>query len=103
MGRKQVLTAPPVKEVALEHGTPVFQPRTLRDGGEDANIRALAPEADRGGGLRPASCQSRLLDKYVSNAKGSGSKGMASVSRKIPAELSPEKREEGPGTGSQIL
>ena len=33
-------------------------------------------------------------DKYVSNAKGSGSKGMASVSRKIPAELSPEKREE---------
>ena len=33
-------------------------------------------------------------DKYVSNAKGSGSKGMASVSRKIPAELSPEKRKE---------
>ena len=44
VGRKQVLTAPPVKEVALEHGTPVFQPRTRRDGGEDANIRALAPE-----------------------------------------------------------
>lgn len=33
-------------------------------------------------------------DKYVSNAKGGGSKGMASVSRKIPAELTPEKREE---------
>lgn len=33
-------------------------------------------------------------DKYVNNAKGSGSKGMASVSRKIPAELSAEKREE---------
>ena len=44
VGRKQVLTAPPVKEVALAHGTPVFQPRTLRDGSEDANIRALAPE-----------------------------------------------------------
>ena len=44
VGRKQVLTAPPVKEVALEHGTPVFQPRTLRDGGEDENIRTLAPE-----------------------------------------------------------
>ena len=29
VGRKQVLTAPPVKEVALAHGTPVFQPRTL--------------------------------------------------------------------------
>ena len=35
VGRKQVLTAPPVKEVALAHGTPVFQPRTLRDGSED--------------------------------------------------------------------
>lgn len=44
VGRRQVLTAPPVKTVALAHGTPVFQPRTLRDGGEDANIRALAPE-----------------------------------------------------------
>lgn len=33
-------------------------------------------------------------DKYVGNAKGSGSKGMASVARKIPADLSPEKREE---------
>ena len=44
VGRKQVLTAPPVKEVALEHGTPVFQPRTLRDGSEDADIRALAPD-----------------------------------------------------------
>ncbi|MBO4514910.1 MAG: D-alanine--D-alanine ligase [Lachnospiraceae bacterium] len=33
-------------------------------------------------------------DKYVSNAKGSGSKGMASVARKIPADLSPEQREE---------
>ena len=44
VGRKQVLTAPPVKEVALAHGTPVFQPRTLRDGSEDESIRALAPE-----------------------------------------------------------
>lgn len=33
-------------------------------------------------------------DKYVSNAKGGSSKGMASVARKIPADLSMEKREE---------
>ena len=33
-------------------------------------------------------------DKYVSNSKNGGSKGMASVSRKIPAEISPELREE---------
>ncbi len=44
VGRKQLLTPPPVKTVAEAHGTPVFQPRTLRDGGEDANIRALAPD-----------------------------------------------------------
>ena len=44
VGRKQVLTPPPVKQVAQAHGTPVFQPRTLRDGGEDANLRALDPE-----------------------------------------------------------
>ncbi len=33
-------------------------------------------------------------DKYVSNATKGGSKGMASVSRKIPADLTPEQREE---------
>ncbi len=33
-------------------------------------------------------------DKYVSNSKSGGSKGMASVSRKIPAEISSEFREE---------
>ena len=33
-------------------------------------------------------------DKYVSNAKGSGQKGMASVARKIPADLTPQRREE---------
>ena len=44
VGRKQVLTPPPVKRVAEAHGTPVFQPRTLRDGGEDERLRALAPD-----------------------------------------------------------
>ena len=33
-------------------------------------------------------------DKYVSHEKGGSSKGMTSLSRKIPADLSPEKREE---------
>ncbi len=44
VGRKQVLTAPPVKQVALAHGTPVFQPVTLRDETVQAQIRALEPE-----------------------------------------------------------
>ena len=44
VGRKQVLTAPPVKRTALAHGIPVFQPGTLRDAAQAENIRALAPE-----------------------------------------------------------
>ena len=43
VGRKQLLTPPPVKQTALAHGLPVFQPKTLRDGAAE-EIRALAPE-----------------------------------------------------------
>lgn len=44
VGRKQVLTAPPVKQLAARHGLPVFQPKTLRTGEAEAQIKALAPE-----------------------------------------------------------
>ena len=44
VGRKQVLTAPPVKVLAESKGIPVYQPRTLRDEAVQADIRALAPE-----------------------------------------------------------
>ena len=44
VGRKQVLTAPPVKQLALERGIPVFQPKTLRDGEAARTIRRLAPD-----------------------------------------------------------
>lgn len=44
-GRKQVLTAPPVKELALQRGIPVYQPATLKNEDEQAKLRALAPEA----------------------------------------------------------
>lgn len=30
VGRKQILTAPPVKELALQHNIPVYQPKTLK-------------------------------------------------------------------------
>ncbi|MEG1175552.1 MAG: methionyl-tRNA formyltransferase [Ruthenibacterium sp.] len=43
-GRKQILTAPPVKQVALAHGIPVWQPKTLRDGEAARTIAALSPE-----------------------------------------------------------
>lgn len=44
VGRKQVLTAPPVKQLALEHGLPVYQPKTLRTEEVQQQIRDLAPE-----------------------------------------------------------
>lgn len=44
VGRKQILTAPPVKQLAEQHGIPVYQPRTLRDGSFDEIIRGLAPD-----------------------------------------------------------
>ena len=43
-GRKQILTAPPVKELALAHNIPVYQPVTLKNEDEQAKLRALAPE-----------------------------------------------------------
>ena len=44
VGRKQILTAPPVKQLAQQHNIPVYQPRTLRDGSSDALIEQLAPD-----------------------------------------------------------
>ena len=44
VGRKQILTAPPVKQLAVEHGIPVYQPRTLRDGSSDDVIKELTPD-----------------------------------------------------------
>ena len=43
-GRKQILTAPPVKTLALAHNIPVFQPNTLKNEDEQARLRELAPE-----------------------------------------------------------
>ena len=44
VGRKQILTAPPVKQLALEHNLPVYQPKTLRTEEVQQQIRELAPE-----------------------------------------------------------
>lgn len=38
VGRKKVLTAPPVKETALKYGIPVFQPKKLRDNSEAMDV-----------------------------------------------------------------
>ncbi len=43
-GRGYVLTPPPVKVYAAEHGIPVYQPARLRDGSFDETLRELDPE-----------------------------------------------------------
>lgn len=44
-GRGHKFQPPPVKELALQHGLPVFQPVTLRDGDVQKIIADLKPEA----------------------------------------------------------
>ena len=43
-GRKYTLTPPPVKELALQRGLPVYQPNTLRTGEAYEILKELAPE-----------------------------------------------------------
>ncbi len=43
-GRGMKLVAPPVKEVAMAHNIPVFQPESFRDEGAVENLRALKPD-----------------------------------------------------------
>ena len=43
-GRKMILTPPPVKECALAHDIPVFQPKTLRGDEFAALLESIAPE-----------------------------------------------------------
>lgn len=43
VGRKRILTAPPVKQVALEHSIPVYQPKTMR-GRAAQTVKELAPD-----------------------------------------------------------
>jgi methionyl-tRNA formyltransferase len=43
-GRGQKLTPSPVKQLAVEHGIPVYQPQTLRDPAAQAELAALKPD-----------------------------------------------------------
>ena len=43
-GRKMILTPPPVKEVALKHGLPVFQPENFREEETVEQLCALRPD-----------------------------------------------------------
>lgn len=43
-GRGQKLTPSPVKQLAVEHGIPVYQPQTLRDPAAQTELAALKPD-----------------------------------------------------------
>ena len=43
-GRRQELTPPPIKTLALKHGLPVFQPEKIRRPEAVARLRELVPE-----------------------------------------------------------
>lgn len=43
-GRRRILTAPPVKKVAVELGIPVYQPERLRDPESVRQVHALRPD-----------------------------------------------------------
>ena len=44
VGRKQIITPPPVKVVAQERGLPVFQPKGFRNGKATGILRELSPD-----------------------------------------------------------
>lgn len=62
VGRKQVLTAPPVKQLAQAHGIPVFQPKTLKEEAVQEEIKNM--QAD----LIVVVAYGRLLPLAVLNA-----------------------------------
>ncbi|MGI6279155.1 MAG: methionyl-tRNA formyltransferase [Acutalibacteraceae bacterium] len=45
VGRKQVLTPPPVKVLAAEHSIPVYQPASLKTGEHTQILEQIAPDA----------------------------------------------------------
>lgn len=58
-GRKQILTPPPVKELALRHGLTVHQPQTLRDGAIAPLLEQTCPD------LIVVVAYGKLLPEYV--------------------------------------
>ena len=45
VGRKHIITPPPVKVCAENHGITVYQPNTLRDGKAEEILKEIAPDA----------------------------------------------------------
>ena len=59
VGRKQVLTPPPVKDCALKHGIPVYQPTSMKTDEALDTLKAHAPD------LIVVAAYGKILPKYV--------------------------------------
>jgi methionyl-tRNA formyltransferase len=69
VGRKQSITAPPVKLFALEHGIPVYQPAKIRTPEARAKLEPLLREAD----AIVVAAYGRILPEWILNAPRCGS------------------------------
>lgn len=58
-GRGMTLTPPPVKVYATGHGIPVFQPKTLKDGAFETELREIDPD------IIIVVAYGKILPKYV--------------------------------------
>ena len=58
-GRGHRLTPPPVKEFALSHNIPVFQPETLKNDGFKAELESLSPD------IIIVAAYGKILPKYI--------------------------------------
>lgn len=58
-GRGMTLTPPPVKVYAAGHGIPVFQPKTLKDGAFETELREIDPD------IIIVVAYGKILPKYV--------------------------------------
>ncbi len=58
-GRKRILTPPPVKAYALEHGIPVYQPETMKNGAFADTLSSIDPE------VIVVAAYGKLLPSYI--------------------------------------
>ena len=64
VGRKQVVTPPPIKVFAAEHGIPVYQPTKIKTAEARAEIEPLLQQADAG----IVAAYGRILPDWMLNA-----------------------------------
>ena len=72
-GRGMTLSPPPVKVYATERGIPVYQPKTLKDGAFETELRAIDPD------IIIVVAYGKILPKYVAIMEGETVTGVTSM------------------------